>query len=1210
MKIYPLSFLFVLFGLNFLFSSKAFSETYANSDNGILLKYYQGNWDRIPDFSALIPDEEHLVPSIDLGEFSPRSLNYFGLTFESYLEINSDGEYTFELTSDDGSKLYINDEILIDNDGLHGSVAKQSTIFLEEGFYPIKVEYFEKDRGQTLGLLYQYEGKNFHEIPGKKLYLDIPKDPHKHLNKGVLSKFYQGQNWSLLPDFEILNHKSSEELSSFGLGSYAERSLDNFGLVLTSYLYVDKNTYYTFRLTSDDGSKLFLNNDLLINNDGLHGPVAKESTVFLEEGFYPIKIEYFENIGGQTLGLSYQYEDKNFHEIPEKMLFLETPKPYDGLNRGILSKFYQGQDWNLLPDFEALNHESSEVIPSISLGSYTERSLDNFGLVLTGFLYIDEDANYTFRITSDDGSKLLLSDNLLIDNDGLHGAISQVSDELFLSEGMYPLQIEYFEKSRGQTLMLEYSKDDGVFTNIPEQNLFHASDETPKTPPVPPEPPQSPAKVAMPIEVIGKEGTSVSRELYLSPSQAEQGVLLWLQVNNLGYQDKASIQINDGKWISLNHETVQLEKQEAARGGMVHGGFNTIRFSLPLDEPLLSGDNQIRFRFNHSDGVSIGYRVIGFNILDNNGNKILPSSRFQMEDPAEWVPPYSDPQMIEEGERLWKNGNLISSYLETEGNWYAYPIPPKEPIRAKCADCHTQDGRDLEIFSYSNHSIIERSKFHGLSEEDGKLIASYIRSLSTEQGGVGRYGRPWNPPYQPGPQIASRPPEEWAAGAGLEAVLDEDKDMLLGMFGKTSKITKSDVNEYFDSDKMWDTSLQPLAIQLPDWKHWLPLIHPKDAFSRSNYYQNTDKKYDPSKAYDEIRKYLTNTNEYTEKSLFHQLHQFWLNFRMFLQQGGSKADHWRTTDGDPFTKGLKNGVSKEMAATSLARLLAVKFFELHQEFKLEGLATQLIDGAEQPRKRQWLGRQYNVFEVPAHFTACFKPGSARCHNFEGQPRETGIFESTAWYQLQQVINPGIATSRDVVPVDYNYQPTLILRASETSQIKEPVRFFYSSNVMYQTRTRVAYFTPNDKEGFNMRVMGPWLFFGSDNRNNFEGLQVGEMPKLLNNIQSGLGTMIVNAQLKQFLKEMEKPRNSVDIWKRRASSDKGEHKHLDPINLSDQDMPRLDTVFSGKLRHYAHKIYWVIPRFINFGADCNLIDDLKDWSASAWPKINWNKFDCR
>lgn len=1023
---------------------------------------------------------------------------------------------------------------------------------------------------------------------------------------GLVQKIYQG-NWNTLPNFNELNHSEEQIVTNFELGELSQRSLNYFGLTFEGFLEIEFDGEYTFKLTSDDGSRLLIDEETIIDNDGLHGAISRTGTVSLDKGFHHIKLEYFEKTRGQFLDLQYQFEGTSMKTIPSSNLYIALPKDWThGLSKGILSKYFEGQTWSQLPDFKSFSSKSSEVLENFGLGSFSNRSIDNFGLVQTGLLYIEEESEYTFKLSSDDGSRLYLNNELLVDNDGLHGIRSRVSEKILLPEGLHQLRLEYFERSGGQALGIEFRKGQENYQSIPGEQLFHDPDAEPEPPADAPEPIE---KLSLPIEVIGNEGKIVTRTLTLSSTIAEHAESLWLQVNNLGYQDKASVQINGGPWVLLNHETVQIEKQEAARGGMVHGGFNTIRFTLPIAESLATGQNEIRFRFNFSDGISIGYRVIALNLLDSSGAKLLNPAFFKNEDPREWEPPHPDATSLKEGEQLWKYGSLVSNYLKEAGKWYAYSIPPSEPIKARCADCHTHDGRDLEIFSYSNQSIIERSKFHGLSHYEGELIASYIRSLSEKHDNVGRYGRPWNPPYQPGPEIAKLPTEQWAAGAGLQAVLDEDQDMLQGMFGKTKNISQADVNQYFDSDKMWDTSLQPLAIQLPDWKHWLPLVHPKDAFGRSNYYQNADKKYDPEKAYKEIRDYLSITENHTEKSLFHQLHQFWLNFRLFLAQGSSNQNHWRTTDGDPFTKGLKTGVSKEMAATSLARLLAVKFFELHQEFKLENIAEQLIDRAEQPRARQWLGRQYNVFEIPPHFTACFKSGRARCHNYEGQARETGNYESTAWYQLQQVINPGIASSRDVVPVDYNYQPTLILRASETSGIMEPVRFYFSSNVMYQTRTRAAYFTPNDKEGFNMRVMGPWLFFGSDNRNNFEGLPPGEMPRLLNDIQTNLGTMFINAQLAQFLKEMKKPRNSLDIWKRRSSSKSGEHKHLDPVNLTDQDMPSLNQAFSGQLRHYAHKIYWVIPQFIRFGARCDLINGVKDWSESAWPKISWDQFNC-
>lgn len=96
---------------------------------------------------------------------------------------------------------------------------------------------------------------------------------------------------------------------------------------------------------------------------------------------------------------------------------------------------------------------------------------------------------------------------------------------------------------------------------------------------------------------------------------------------------------------------------------------------------------------------------------------------------------------------MWEEAQLIES-----------PLAPNRAIKARCARCHAQDGRDLKYFNYSKWSIVARSQFHGLSEKQGQQIASYIRSFD-----VPNPGRPRNPPYQPGPGLDSQPVQMWAA---------------------------------------------------------------------------------------------------------------------------------------------------------------------------------------------------------------------------------------------------------------------------------------------------------------------------------------------------------------------------------------------------------------------------------------------------------------
>ncbi len=712
-------------------------------------------------------------------------------------------------------------------------------------------------------------------------------------------------------------------------------------------------------------------------------------------------------------------------------------------------------------------------------------------------------------------------------------------------------------------------------------------------------------QIVLPVEVLGAEGKIVTRTFNLSAQEAGSATKLWLQVNNLSYQNKGSIKINNGKWLTLNHGTVSLQAQEKARGGMVHGGFNTIRFTIPAIG-FVAGANTISFRFDVSDAISIGYRVVKFNLLNASSGKILPDSRFTEDDPAKWVAPYTDAASIAQGKDLWYNGALKSNYLPDgrKGFWYSYELKSSQAINAKCTNCHTQDGRDLEIFSYSNEAIVERSKFHQLSEDDGKKIASYIRSLSTTKPNVGRWGRPWNPPYQPGPKVATMPVRQWAAGAGVDAVLDQDKDMVPYML--PNGVNQSEIYKLFDSDKSIDRSILPLAIQFPDWKHWLPLVHPMDGYNKNNYYlSDATGPNNPNKNYNEIRTYLeTNFPQgFPNKAeLLDKIHILHNNFRFFVQQGGTDLNHWRTPDGDA-TKNLNDGVPREMAATSLARLFAVKNFEIVQEFEIESKAAQ-FNPNDQVQVRQWPGDEYNVFEVPPHFQACVDND---CGQFKGQPNVTGLYESTNWYQLQTVINGGDGFISGNSPVDYNYHPDFITKACNSSGINEPMRYYHSMNMMYQTRTWSGGQSPNTGKGFRIRVMGPWNIYGITDGNQFNGFAPGEFAKTLEKVKPGMTSWVMNAMLRQFLTEVNKPYNSLSIWNRTPDGDDNSLDRADKTYADIIDAVQRTEREEGFFFHYAAKMYFYIPRFQKLGVDCQIMEEVIDWCQKAWPNIDWHVF---
>lgn len=121
-------------------------------ESGIKYAYFEGDWDLLPDFKTLKPVADGTFPSFDL---SPRKRpEFFGFEYTGYIRVSKDDVYQFFTDSDDGSRLYIGDSLVVDNDGLHGVQEKRGTIALAAGLHPIRVLYFNKTGGLDLQVLY------------------------------------------------------------------------------------------------------------------------------------------------------------------------------------------------------------------------------------------------------------------------------------------------------------------------------------------------------------------------------------------------------------------------------------------------------------------------------------------------------------------------------------------------------------------------------------------------------------------------------------------------------------------------------------------------------------------------------------------------------------------------------------------------------------------------------------------------------------------------------------------------------------------------------------------------------------------------------------------------------------------------------------------------------------------------------------------------
>ncbi len=100
---------------------------------------------------------------------------------------------------------------------------------------------------------------------------------------------------------------------------------DRFQSEVTGNLDITTAGAYQFRLTSDDGSRLRLDDALVINHDGAHGATAKEGSATLTAGYHALRLDYFERDGGQQLTLEWRPPGQSaFTVVPNSALSTEA----------------------------------------------------------------------------------------------------------------------------------------------------------------------------------------------------------------------------------------------------------------------------------------------------------------------------------------------------------------------------------------------------------------------------------------------------------------------------------------------------------------------------------------------------------------------------------------------------------------------------------------------------------------------------------------------------------------------------------------------------------------------------------------------------------------------------------------------------------------------------------------------------------------------
>jgi RHS repeat-associated protein len=302
---------------------------------GLLGTYYDNGGDPATNFTG--PSVSFIDPTVNFywGTDSPApgiAPDTFSVRWTGQVEAQYTEPYTFFALTDDGSALYVDGRLIINDPTYHGADPwneKSGTIYLVAGQkYDIRFDVFQSGGDAAAMLSWSSPSTPKEIIPQSQLFPAAPapvKEP-----QGLLGIYFDnGGDPTLATNFtgEIISRVDPRVDFDWGWGSpHPAMGPDNFSVRWIGQVEAPVSGTYTFYTLTDDGAALWVNGVLIINDPTFHSADPwneKSGTIDLEAGKkYDIRFEMFDGGGGAVARLRWSTPSLSKETIPQSRLFL------------------------------------------------------------------------------------------------------------------------------------------------------------------------------------------------------------------------------------------------------------------------------------------------------------------------------------------------------------------------------------------------------------------------------------------------------------------------------------------------------------------------------------------------------------------------------------------------------------------------------------------------------------------------------------------------------------------------------------------------------------------------------------------------------------------------------------------------------------------------------------------------------------------------
>ena len=268
-------------------------------------------------------------------------------------------------------------------------------------------------------------------------------------------------------DFTIFAGDRTEAVDfSWGTSSpFPGVDSDSFSVRWVGQVEPEFSESYVFRTLSNDGVRLWVDGQLLVDNWTTHELKSDYGIIDLIAGQrYDIRLEYFDSTGDAEIRLQWRSASQPIGPIPASRLYASV--------QGIYGEYR-----------DSLGMQVTRIDPAINSNWGVGRPIDNiaadgFNVRWTGYLRADFTETYTFRTMSDEGIRLWIDGELVIDHWEPHSFERRTNTKRLEAGRLYSIRVDYYDGTDAAGAQLSWSSPrqtgENVFQVIGDGNLLAA----------------------------------------------------------------------------------------------------------------------------------------------------------------------------------------------------------------------------------------------------------------------------------------------------------------------------------------------------------------------------------------------------------------------------------------------------------------------------------------------------------------------------------------------------------------------------------------------------------------------------------------------------------------------------------------------------------------------------------------------------------------